>query len=227
VHGLNPLRRARQARGLTLQDVSDRTKLSPRLLLKIEMGEFGALPPGVQGRAHIRAYAAAVGLDADEVLRGLADRLPAAPDPVQSLRERERERFAEAHPVAAAIREQAEGWQRQAVDLARQPPASPAGRGAHWPYALAGRLDALIVALGGGVMLLGAAAITGAAVGDVWQAASWPLVTACLLLAVLYLALARRLGGRTPGAVLAGRLAPSRADSDPAMLPRSIDGSTR
>ena len=38
VYGLNPLRRARQARGLTLQNVAAVTKLSPRVLNKNRAG---------------------------------------------------------------------------------------------------------------------------------------------------------------------------------------------
>lgn len=226
MYGLNPLRRARQACGLTLQDVAERTKLSPRVLVTIETGEFGALPPGVQGRAHIRAYARAVGLDADEVLRGLAARLPAEPDAVRSLRARERERFAEDHPVAAALRDRAEGWQRTAVELARSTP-TPARKTGPWPYALAGAVDAAIVALFAGVMLVGASATTGTDVRGVWRDAPWPFALSCGLMAGLYFTVPRRLGGRTPGAVIAGRLSRSRSSADPAMLPGSFNGSPR
>ena len=227
MYGLNPLRRARQARGLTLQDVADRTKLSPRILLKIETGEFGALPPGVQGRAHIRAYARAVGLDADEVLRGLADRLPAEPDPVESLRARARERFAEDHPVAAALRDRAGEWQRSAIELARSAPPLPVRRIGPWPYALAGAIDAAVIAAVAGVMLLGATWVAGTDVASVWRQAPGPFVLSCALMAALYVVFSRVLGGRTPGAVIARRIARSRAAADPAMLPGSFNGSTR
>jgi transcriptional regulator with XRE-family HTH domain len=226
VYGLNPLRRARQARGLTLQDVAERTKLSPRMLAKIEKSEFGALPPGIQGRAHIRAYARAVGLDPDEVVRGLADRLPADPDTVGALRARERERFADDHPVAAALRDRAEGLQRTAVDLARSGP-SPAPKLGPGPYALAGAIDAAIVALFVGVMLVGATATTGTDVGSVWRDAPGPFVLSCGLMAGVYFTASRWLGGRTPGAVIARRLSRSRASHDPAMLPGSFNGSPR
>jgi transcriptional regulator with XRE-family HTH domain len=226
VYGLNPLRRARQARGLTLQDVAERTKLSPRILLKIEMGEFGALPRGVQGRAHIRAYARAVGLDAEDVLRGLADRLPAEPDPVQSLRARARERFAEDHPVAAAIRDRAEVWQRSAIDLALSVPPLPARQGGGaWPYAAAGAIDAAVIAAFAGLMLLGATWVTETDIASVWREAPGPFVLSCGLMAALYFTVSRVLGGRTPGAAIASRL--SRTAVDPAMLPRSFNGSPR
>ena len=225
VYGLNPLRRARQARGLTLQDVAERTKLSPRVLLKIETGDFSALPPGVQGRAHIRAYAQAVGLDPEEVLRGLADRLPQAPDAVESLRARARERFAEDHPVAAAIRDHAEGWQRSAVELARSAPPLPVRRIGPWPYALAGAIDAAVVVTCAGLMLLGSTWMTGTDIASVWRDAPGPFVLSCGLMAALYFTLSRLLGGRTPGAAIAGRL--SRTAVDPAMLPGSFNGSPR
>jgi transcriptional regulator with XRE-family HTH domain len=225
VYGLNPLRRARQARGLTLQDVADRTKLSPRILLTIEAGDFGALPPGVQGRAHIRAYAVAVGLDPEEVLRGLADRLPAEPDAVRLLRARERERFAEAHPLAAALRDRAEGWQRSAADLARDTPVPVRRIGAWPPYALAAGIDGAVIAAVAALMLVGASWMTGIGPASLWRESARPLVLACGAMAALYVLLSRVLGGRTPGAVIAARL--SRPAADPAMLPGSFNGSSR
>jgi transcriptional regulator with XRE-family HTH domain len=202
MYGLNPLRRARQARGLTLQDVASVTKLSPRVLRNIELGEFEALPAGLMGRAHVRAYARAVGLDPEEVLRGLIDRLPEAADPVQALRMRAAARFAEDYPTTAALQAQAAGLARRARGL-----ASDATRRRPWFVAptrtvAAAAVDGLVLAASGGSMVLASTWITRTDLRGLWSAARWPLIVSCGLMAVLYAALSQRFGGRTPGAVV-------------------------
>ncbi|MDZ7413438.1 MAG: DUF4115 domain-containing protein [candidate division KSB1 bacterium] len=64
------LRRARERKKVTLEEVSKRTKINPAYLQSIEEGEFGFLPePYV--RAFIRAYAQDVGLEPSTMLRPL------------------------------------------------------------------------------------------------------------------------------------------------------------
>jgi transcriptional regulator with XRE-family HTH domain len=208
MYGLNPLRRARQARGMTLQDVASITKLSPRVLSRIELGEFEALPAGLMGRAHVRAYARAVGLDPEEVLRGLADRLPVATDPVAALRARAAERFAEDHPAAALLQAQASRIGRRARGLA-------SGAGRRWRPGFAAptralaaaAVDGLVLSTSGGAMLLASMWLTRTDLRGLWSAARWPLIVSCGLMAALYGVLSQRLGGRTPGAVVVDRVA--------------------
>ena len=171
------------------------------------MGEFSALPSGVNGRAHIRAYAAAVGLDPEEVLRGLADRLPFTPDPSEALRARARERFAEHHPIAAAIRDRAEASQRRAGQLARIILSPPWRNSAAWRHLPAGLVDAGILAASTYLMLIGSAWIMRTDAAGLWRAAWAPLALSCLLMTALYGTLSRQLAGRTPGAVIVGRVA--------------------
>jgi transcriptional regulator with XRE-family HTH domain len=204
VYGLNPLRRARQARGLTLQDVAAVTKLSPRVLNRIELGDFEALPAGVMGRAHVRAYARAVGLDPDDVVKGLADLLPAEIDPVQVLRARARQRFADDHPVAAALGASAAAWRRHAGAVVRTPPRwRPTDA---WRYVAAGTVDGMVLALSAGVSLIASAWITSTDVSGVWRAARWPFLVYAVLVGALYGLLSRQLGRRTPGAAIMDRL---------------------
>jgi hypothetical protein len=183
------------------------TKLSPLALRRLEMGDFEALPSGVLGRAQVRAFARAVGLDPDEVLKGLADRLPAGVDPVEALRLRARAQFTEAHPVTAALRARAEDWQRRAGEMARTAPRwrpgwTPRGR----PVAAAA-VDSLVLAAFASVMLVASAWMTSGDVGGVLHLALWPLLVACALMALLYYVLSERLGRSTPGAVIADWLA--------------------
>jgi len=62
------LQEARHARGLTLEEVSAATKVPVRILEDIEANHLDRLPGGVFARAHLRAYAGEVGVDADAVV---------------------------------------------------------------------------------------------------------------------------------------------------------------
>src|SRR5688572_29601395 len=61
------LRAAREARGLTLEQVAAETRIPQRHLLTIEAGEFSALPARTYAIGFARTYARAVGLDDDAV----------------------------------------------------------------------------------------------------------------------------------------------------------------
>ena len=64
------------AKGLSLTEISRRTRIGVGYLRKIEEGEWSGLQPGFYTRAFVRAYAEAIGVDADVVLGTLADELP-------------------------------------------------------------------------------------------------------------------------------------------------------
>jgi transcriptional regulator with XRE-family HTH domain len=72
------LRRIRMAKGLSLTEISRRTRIGVGFLRKIEEGNLKGLPPGFYARAFVRAYSEAIGIDADVVLGTLADELPSA-----------------------------------------------------------------------------------------------------------------------------------------------------
>ena len=57
------LRHARERLGLSLRDISDRTKIRTGILGSIERNEIDRLPPPIFTRAFVRAYAREVGLD--------------------------------------------------------------------------------------------------------------------------------------------------------------------
>jgi cytoskeleton protein RodZ len=73
------LQHAREQRGLTLQKIAASTKIPVRALSAIEHGDFGRLPGGVFRRAYLRTFAAAVGLDADEIVREYRARFETEP----------------------------------------------------------------------------------------------------------------------------------------------------
>jgi hypothetical protein len=72
------LRRARMARGLSLTEISRRTRIGVGHLRKIDDGDLQGLPGGFYARAFVRAYAEAVGLDGDLAVSRLAHYLPSA-----------------------------------------------------------------------------------------------------------------------------------------------------
>lgn len=70
------LRKAREQRGYSLEDVQDATKIRKRYLEAIESGDYKVLPGSFYVRAFVKTYAETVGLDAEEVLRLYHKELP-------------------------------------------------------------------------------------------------------------------------------------------------------
>lgn len=62
------LRRQREQRGITLEAISNTTKISTRMLRALEEENFEQLPGGVFNKGFIRAYARQVGLDEEEAI---------------------------------------------------------------------------------------------------------------------------------------------------------------
>jgi cytoskeletal protein RodZ len=58
----------RRQRGISLQQIARRTKISMYYLRAIEAGNFGELPGGIYSRSYIRQYANCVGIDGSELL---------------------------------------------------------------------------------------------------------------------------------------------------------------
>jgi transcriptional regulator with XRE-family HTH domain len=63
------LRLERERRGITLASIADHTKIRTDLLQGLERNDVSRWPAGIFRRAFIRAYAEAVGLDADVITR--------------------------------------------------------------------------------------------------------------------------------------------------------------
>ena len=61
------LRRERQIRGISLEEISSATKISVRLLSALERGDVKQLPAPAFTRGFIRAYSTHLGIDADEI----------------------------------------------------------------------------------------------------------------------------------------------------------------
>jgi cytoskeletal protein RodZ len=63
------LRDSRVRRGISLTEISNRTKISQRHLASLERGDISHWPGGMYRRAMVRAYCACVGLQPDDVVR--------------------------------------------------------------------------------------------------------------------------------------------------------------
>jgi cytoskeleton protein RodZ len=62
------LRLAREARGISLKEISEQTRISTQYLEAIEKDEYKKLPGGIFNRSFIKAYARSVGFDENEAL---------------------------------------------------------------------------------------------------------------------------------------------------------------
>lgn len=62
------LKRRREERGVSLNDISESTRIGTRFLKAIETDNFAILPGGIFTRSFIRAYAKQVGMNEDEAV---------------------------------------------------------------------------------------------------------------------------------------------------------------
>lgn len=72
------LRSAREAKGLSIEDIEKATKIQGRYLTAIEQNEFDKLPGDFYVRAFIRQYAQIVGLDGKQLLSEYHNEIPQA-----------------------------------------------------------------------------------------------------------------------------------------------------
>src|SRR6188474_1405622 len=73
------LRQQREKRGISLKAISDQTKIKLSLLEGLERDDISHWPAGIFRKAYVRAYALAIGLDPDGIVREF---LLAHPEPV-------------------------------------------------------------------------------------------------------------------------------------------------
>jgi transcriptional regulator with XRE-family HTH domain len=94
------LRRQRERKQVTLSAIAERTKIHQPLLEELERDEVSRWPAGIFRRAFIRAYAEAIGLQPDDVVREF---LAIHPDPIEEV------------PAPAAQRPSVAGFFRRMV----------------------------------------------------------------------------------------------------------------
>lgn len=62
------LRREREVRGISLEDITAATKIGRRLLRALEEEQFDLLPGGIFNKGYVRAYAKYVGIDEEQAV---------------------------------------------------------------------------------------------------------------------------------------------------------------
>ncbi|MGG4156587.1 helix-turn-helix domain-containing protein [Peribacillus muralis] len=72
----NRLKEAREAKGLSLEDLQELTKIQKRYLVGIEEGNYSMMPGKFYVRAFIKQYCEAVGLDSEEILEQYKSEVP-------------------------------------------------------------------------------------------------------------------------------------------------------
>ena len=70
------LRAAREARGITLGEIAESTKISTGILEALEANDVSTLPGGIFARSFVRSYATAVDLDPEEALQSFLEAFP-------------------------------------------------------------------------------------------------------------------------------------------------------
>ncbi|WP_411955505.1 helix-turn-helix domain-containing protein [Alkalibacillus sp. S2W] len=75
------LKEAREAKGLTIEQLAQETKIQKRYLSAIEEHDWSTLPGNFYIRAFVREYANAVGLNGEELLDEHANELPTVSEP--------------------------------------------------------------------------------------------------------------------------------------------------
>ncbi|HZX26837.1 MAG TPA: helix-turn-helix domain-containing protein [Telluria sp.] len=111
------LKAKREALGLSVEQVADQLKMTPRQVAAIEAGDYASLPPSAVVRGFVRAYAKVLKMDADPLVAHVpVDVAAAAADTAAGLRRARPATFSEARfpshgkrssfpvlPVAAAV----------------------------------------------------------------------------------------------------------------------------
>jgi len=81
------LRREREKKRLTIDQLANRTKVAGSLLRSLEAGECARWPGGIYSRGYIRAYAEAVGLDPEHTVSMFVECYPEFAPPVDPVPE--------------------------------------------------------------------------------------------------------------------------------------------
>lgn len=70
------IRHAREARGVSLRQIADTTRISIRALEALERNDVARLPGGIFSRGFVRSYAAEVGMDPEQAVHDFLSQFP-------------------------------------------------------------------------------------------------------------------------------------------------------
>jgi hypothetical protein len=214
------LRGARRAKGISLVQLEKRAGVRVPVLAAIERGAYDELPSGLYGRHAVRAYARAVGLDADRVLEEVGRLLPSPEDPLDGL--------ARVRGFARRPRGR-EGRQEAAQDSVSSRPAPDCASAAfQWRAAAASAIDGAVLTAPVLLLAKGTALAAGTGVSDVIASAlpAWALIAA--LVSLVYFVLLGGVRNATFGTVIAGvRAEPCAAARFDAVVRRGLECALR
>jgi cytoskeleton protein RodZ len=97
------LRREREMRGVSLQEISDATKIGVRMLQAMEADQFDKLPGGIFTRSFVRAYVRYLGLDEEAVMAELQLAAPSVAQPADLGRMNQQHPFKEEKQSLAGL----------------------------------------------------------------------------------------------------------------------------
>lgn len=129
------LRRERERREITLQQIAQQTKVAVPLLEGLESGDLSRWPGGIYRRAFIKSYAVALGLDPEGVLKRVEAEHPPEPE----------ERPLPAPPLAAPAGPPGAAAPRPSPGVQRDEPVSQRAR---WLGTAADLTVALVLGMG-------------------------------------------------------------------------------
>ena len=138
------------AAGVSIESLANRSGMRAEWFYAIDTGRFENLPAGIYARAAVRAYAMALNLDGDEMLRLGEPLLPAAGDPLDAMR---RARGMPSISKALA-RAKTEAVPSQPDPIRRSPSTFP-----DWRSLAAAIIDAGVMAIGSLVLVTSTVAI--------------------------------------------------------------------
>jgi cytoskeletal protein RodZ len=70
------MKHAREARGVSLREIADVTRISVSALEALERNDVSSLPGGIFSRSFVRSYASEVGLDPEEAVGAFIAQFP-------------------------------------------------------------------------------------------------------------------------------------------------------
>lgn len=98
------LKKEREKRSITLEQISLSTKIGTRMLQALEEDKFGQLPGGIFNKGFVRAYARYVGLDEDQTVADYLQASGEAPQPPLAETSEPQLRIVENRPAPSASR---------------------------------------------------------------------------------------------------------------------------
>jgi transcriptional regulator with XRE-family HTH domain len=217
------LRNAREAKRLSLEQISDETRISLRLLKKLEHGEFGDVPPGIYARAHLRTLAGCLGLDPEATVRMFEPQLPVVDEPLSEIvRTALAERGGQHLPPRELPRRQATTRRRDprilmlrsragsSPVLVPEPEPEPDPRSTtasperHWRLYAAAIVDGMVLASLALMTLFAASRTAGVTMSEMLRGATLAMAMLFATATVSYFGMLGGIAGRTLGARLFG-----------------------